>query len=90
MAKKTIYEHFKGDDTFTVTASERWSVGMIHRLEEKYPNEVTILHANDDGSIVASFPFDWMRIVPKRHVEMSEERKREAVERLRAARETKI
>lgn len=89
MAKETKYEHIKGSDTFTVTASERWSIGMIRKLKEKYESEVGITAENADGSVVATFPAEWMRIVPKRHVEMSDERKREAAERLKAAREAK-
>lgn len=68
---ETVYEHIKGNDTFTVTAAERWSVGMIRRLKEKYPDEVDIRYLNQDGSILAHLPIEWMRIVPKRNVSAS-------------------
>lgn len=85
--KETIYEHADGNDTFTVTAAERWSVGMIRRLAEKHPGEVVITAENDDGSVVAHVPAAWMRIVPKRTVELTDEQRQERAERMRRARE---
>lgn len=83
---ETVYEHIEGGDTFTVTAAERWSVGMLRRLAEKFPDEVTITAENRDGSIVAHVPFDWMRIVPKKRVNLSEERRRQLADNLERAR----
>ena len=83
---ETVYEHVSGNKTFTVTAAERWSKTMIKRLKERYPDEVEITAENNDGSLVAHIPTDWMRIVPKRHVTMSDEQKKELTERLIAAR----
>ena len=80
---ETAYEHIKGDKTFTVTAAERWSIGMINRLKAKYPDQVEIAYVNKDGSILAYLPVEWMRIVPKRKVELSDERKAEMAERLK-------
>lgn len=85
--KETIYEHADGNDTFTVTAAERWSVGMIRRLAEKHPTEVVITTENEDGSIVAHVPTSWMRIIPKRTVELTDEQREERAERMRKARE---
>lgn len=84
--KETVYEHLDGRDTFTVTAAERKSVGMIRRLKEKFPDEVEIVAENADGSLVAHLPESWMRIVPKRKVELSEERRAEIGARLRGSR----
>ena len=87
--KETIYEHADGNDTFTVTAAERWSAGMIRRLAEKHPTEVVITAENEDGSIVARVPASWMRIVPKRTVELTDEQREERAERMRRAREVR-
>lgn len=86
---ETVYEQLQGEDTFTVTAAERKSVGMLRRLKESHPDEVEIVAENEDGSILARLPYSWMRIVPKRKVELSEERRAETAERLRRARESK-
>ena len=64
--RKTVYEHCSENKTFTITAAEPWSKKMVYRLKEKYPNEVEIRHTNKGGSMVVHFPFEWMRIVPKR------------------------
>lgn len=84
--RETIYEHAAGSDTFTVTAAERKSIGMLRKLAEKHPGEVEIVAENVDGSLVARLPYSWMRIVPKRQVEMSEERRLAAAERMRSMR----
>lgn len=83
---ETIYEHVAGTPTFTVTAAERWSRSMLHKLKEKFPDEVDIHIENSDGSLCAHLPFEWMRIVPKRKVEISEERKEELRGRMAALR----
>lgn len=85
--RETVYEHLDGGETFTVTAAERSSVAMLRRLKATRPDEVEIVAENEDGSILAHLPYSWMRIVPKKKVVMSEEQKRAAAERMRAARE---
>ena len=80
---ETVYEHCGKRSDFTVTAAERWSIAMIKRLKAKYPDQVEICCENQDGSVVAHIPFEWMRIVPKKQVNMSEERKAELSERMR-------
>lgn len=84
--RETIYEHAAGSETFTVTAAERKSIGMLRKLAEKHPGEVEIVAENGDGSLVARLPYSWMRIVPKRNVVMSEERRLAAAERMRSMR----
>ena len=81
---ETVYEHIKGNDTFTVTAAERWSVGMIRRLKEKYPDQVDIRYINQDGSVLAHLPIEWMRIVPKRQDTLTEEQRHARSERMKS------
>lgn len=80
---ETNYEHIKGGETFTVTAAEQWSIAMVRRLKEKYPDQVEIAYVNKDGSLLARMPFDWMRIVPKRRDTLTDERRAELSERMR-------
>lgn len=84
--RETVYEHLRGEDRFIVTAGEQWSVNMIRRLKEKYPDEVEIEVKNQDGSLLASVPSSWMRIRPKRKIEMSEEKRAELRERFEKVR----
>ena len=65
---ETVFEHIRGNDTFTVTAAEPWSVGMIRRLQAKHPDQVEIICTNQDGSLLADLPFEWIRIVAKKRV----------------------
>mgnify|MGYP001224100150 CR=1 FL=1 len=65
---ETCTDHVKGEDFFTVTAAETWSIAMVKRLKAKYPEEVEIRSINQDGSMVARLPFSWMRIVPKKSI----------------------
>ena len=86
--KETTYGHEAGADYFTVTAAERWSIGMMKKLHEKHPDEVEITQ-NKDGSIYAKVPLSWMRIHPKRTRTMTDEERAAAAERLRKGREQK-
>ncbi len=63
---ETCYDHVKGEDSFTMTAAERWSIAMVKRLKKRFPDDVEIRHTNPDGSMVVRMPFDWMRVIPKR------------------------
>lgn len=87
---ETVYEHIRGDSTFTVTAAERWSTGMIRRLAKEHPDDVCIVHENPDGSIVAHVPLDWMRIVPKHKRAYTDEQRAAMRDRLAMAREKKL
>ena len=81
---ETVYEHISGNDTFTVTAAERWSVGMIRRLKEKYPDQVDICRINQDGTVLAHLPLEWLRIVPKKRCSLSDEHRQALSERMKA------
>lgn len=85
--KETVYEHESGKDTFTITVAERWSISMVRKLREKHPEEVQIVAENSDGTLLARMPYSWMRITPKRKVNMSEEQRAAAAQRLKAAKE---
>lgn len=80
---ETVYEHLAGSTTFTVTASERWSINMIRKLKDKRPDEVEIVAENPDGSIVAHVPVEWMKIRPKREVNLTDEQRKAMVERMK-------
>lgn len=82
--RETVYEHCSGDSTFTMTAAERWSIAMIYRLKERFPEQVDIRHTNPDGSMVVHLPFEWMRIVPKKKSNLTDEQKQALSERAKA------
>lgn len=80
---ETIFEHFKGQDHFAVYAGERWSISMIRKLAAARPAEVDIQAENDDGSLVVHLPLSWMRIRPKRNLQLSDERRAELSNRMK-------
>ena len=82
---ETVYEHLAGEKYFLVSAEERWSINMIRRLKEKYPDEVEIRNVNKDGSLTARLPIDWMRVVPKK--KYSDEQLAAMGERMKSIRE---
>ena len=82
--QETVFEHAPKSPTFTVFASEAWSIAMIRRLQKSHPQDVEIVAENADGSLLVRMPFAWMRILPTRRT--SEEQRRTARERMTARR----
>lgn len=80
---ETSYEHIKGCKTFTITAAEQWSISMVRRLKEKHPEQVEIVCVNNDGSLLARMPFEWMRVVPKRRDTLTDEQRAAFAERMK-------
>lgn len=62
-------------------------IQRILKLYEEHPDEVAIV--DGDGYINATVPREWIKIQPKRKCNMSEEKRREAAERLIALRKAK-
>lgn len=63
---ETVFEHEDGKDTLTVSACEKWSARKIRKLAEVHPEEVRIVAENEDGSLMAHVPLEWVSIRPKR------------------------
>lgn len=85
---ENILEFLKNSDDMYVTFCQRRFVTKIRKLAEKYPEEVTILSENTDGSIYAKLPVRALHLsLVKR--EMTDEQKIRAAERLQNARNQK-
>lgn len=89
--RETSIERVTGNNSWTtVYTGEVRFINALKKLKEEYPDEVNITAVNDDGSMLARVPFDWMRFVaPKRHREMTDEQRAAAAERMKKAREKK-
>jgi len=79
--KETCYAHWSENTYGTISSSERKWINKIHKLKEKYPDEVEIRHINYDGSIVARIPHSWFKISPHRKKKISDEDKAKIRER---------
>ena len=79
-SSETCVDHIIGDKHITLTASEQWSVNLVHRLKKRCPDEVDIRYTNPDGSMLVHLPKKWLKISPPRKV--SEEQKETARQRM--------
>lgn len=82
---ENVIEWLNRQDIATFTISQKKYKNRIEHLAEKYPDECKILHRNTDGSIVAKFPLNWIRISKPRT--LTKEQRQAAAERLKKYRE---
>ena len=87
-AKETTYVYRNGENAVEVTARDRHTRAMLRKMAQKYPEEVKIT-SDTKAALVGTAPFEWVKIAPKRKVELSPEKRAAAAERMRALRETK-
>ena len=81
---ETTYDHVSGEKYCTATAAEYWSKNMFHKLKDKYPDDITIVATNEDGSMVVQFPYSWLpRVKPKRTRTLTEEQRSELSDRMK-------
>ena len=74
------------DKTLFVSSDHQKWINRIRKLSEQYPDDVTIKNRpeDNDGCICATMPSEWLRISPPRKVEMTEEQRQAASERMKA------
>ena len=74
------------DKTLFVSSDHQKWIARIRKLKEAYPDDVTIeqMPEENDGCICATMPAAWLRINPPRKVEMTEEQRQAASERMKA------
>ena len=71
------------------SSDERKQINTIRKLATQHPKECVILRPpeTNGGFIYAKVPASWLHVRPPRKVEMSEEQRIAATERLQKARE---
>ncbi len=88
--KETCITRIENDDYISVYTSERKFINKIYKLKEQYPDDVTIIHVNPDGSVCVHFPYNWMTFPkPKAKRNYTDEQREAMAERMRRAREGK-
>jgi len=75
-------EFLTGQKVATVTFTQGRYKTKIKRLAETNPDECKIIAINDDGSLCAHIPVDWVKISPKKQI--SEEQRQARSEAARA------
>ena len=77
-----VIEQVKGGDYAGVTVPSRTALkSKLLNLSEKNPDDVKIIAINEDGSVYAHIPINYVKISPPRKV--SDEQKKAAGERFR-------
>lgn len=84
--KENAIEWITGQDTISVTVSQKKYVNRVERLAKKFPDLVQIKARNDDGSIFAHLPLKALKLNITVS-NMTEEQKKANAERLRKLRE---
>ena len=79
--EENVIEFIKDEERATVTFSQRRYVTRIKKLAEEYPEECEIVAENQDGSVYAHIPVDWIRINPG--MNLTDEQKGRLAERAR-------
>lgn len=79
------------DKTAYMSSDERKWIIKLRKLKATHPEEVSIIKEpeENDGCIYVKLPASWMKINPKRKVDMTEEQKDVLRERIRNARSCK-
>ena len=84
---ENVIEWLRGDKVAAVTApSSSRLKGMITRLNARYPNEVEIMATNQDGSIFAHVPVDYVVIRKPKQMNYTDEQRAELSERMKKMR----
>lgn len=86
---ENVIEFLRDQKIATATFSQGRYVNKIRKLANKRPDDCTIIAENNDGSIVAHIPTDWIRISPNRVVELDDEKRKELQARIEKARKAK-
>ena len=87
--RETDIEYIVGEPTLTVYTAEHKHIRRIKQYASDYPNDVIIVHENNDGSIVAKMPATWLRMPkPPKKMNLTDEQRRAAAERLAVGRKS--
>lgn len=89
--KETCIDYITTDDYATFCSNEKRWINKINKLSAKYPSEVQINYTpeQNQGMICAQVPKSWLKVSPPRKINLTEEQRAAAAERLRNTRKGK-
>lgn len=87
---ETVFNYCDKDKGFFSSDEPKW-IRRINELIEEHPDEIRVIRMpeQNDGCIYVQLPTEWLKIQPKRKVELTDEQKAKLAERLRSARTPK-
>lgn len=82
---ETCVEYITVDSYATFCSGERKWINKILKLKAQYPNEVDIITPPEQngGIILSHIPKSWLKVSPPRKVNMTEEQREAAAERMK-------
>ena len=86
--KETCVEYLDVDNHATFCSSEKKWINKIIKLHAAHPDEVEILYMPEDnyGVILAHIPKTWLKVSPPKKMNLTDEQRAAAAERMRQAR----
>lgn len=85
----TGFSYTGGKYAFFSSTERKW-INKIHELKEANPKDIIILKEpeENDGCIYCKFPIEYLKIGPKRRLNLSDEQRLIRAERLKSYRKT--
>jgi hypothetical protein len=80
---ENVIEWINGDKEAAITASQKKVINKLRKLHEENPEEVVLI-TNQDGSVFAKVPTDWIKIKKPTRRELTEEERLEMAETFKA------
>ena len=80
---ENVIEWLTGDKEAAITASQRKLINRLKKLNEENPDEMVLI-TNQDGSVFAKVPADWIKIKKPTRRELTEEERQEMAETFKA------
>ena len=88
---ETCISCISGEDFCTVYTTETWCRNRIKEWMEKRPNDVKNFMDYGDGGMKCDVPKSWMmKINPRKEINMTDEKRKAASERMKKAREVRM
>lgn len=74
------------DKTMWISTDEKWFITRIMRLRYEHPEEVEIVKTPQEnhGCLYCKVPAKWLKVSPPKRVNMTEEQRKAAAERMRS------
>lgn len=80
--RENVIEWITGDKEIACTFTQKKWITKVKKLREQSSENVPVFVENADGSIFCHLPITMLKLIPKRKVELSEERKAELREKM--------
>lgn len=64
--RTSCIDFYDDESVATFSGAKKKLINKLRKYANQYPDEVQILHENDDGSILAKFPLSYLKITRPR------------------------